>query len=65
MPLQLTSKSILILNPYSCTSHPLVHSGRHFGRTVHALCNVNSLITNGVLRLGELAEQPEESFTAE
>ncbi|RDB19259.1 hypothetical protein Hypma_013703 [Hypsizygus marmoreus] len=44
---------------------PLVHHGRHFGRTVHALCNVHAVITNGVLRLGELSRQPEESFTSE
>lgn len=49
----------------SCISDPLVHHGRHFGRTVHALCNVNALITNGILRLGELVDEPEESFTPE
>lgn len=49
----------------SCLANPLVHFGRHFGRTIHALCNVNALITNGLLRLGELADEPEESFTAE
>ncbi|KAH7904496.1 hypothetical protein BJ138DRAFT_1237326, partial [Hygrophoropsis aurantiaca] len=48
-----------------CHADPLVHHGRHFGRTVHALCNVQALITNGILRLGELADEPEESFTAE
>lgn len=50
---------------YRCVSDPLVHHGRHFGRTVHALCNVNALITNGILRLGELADEPEEAFTSE
>ncbi|KAG1842301.1 hypothetical protein C8R48DRAFT_751100 [Suillus tomentosus] len=44
---------------------PLVHYGRHFGRTVHALCNFQALLTNGILRMGELAETPEENFTAE
>jgi hypothetical protein len=48
-----------------CRSDPLVSHGRHFGRAVHALCNVQALLTNGLLRLGELAEEPEESFTAE
>lgn len=48
----------------SCHSDPLIGHGRHFGRTVHALCNVNALITNGLLRLGELADEPDESFTA-
>ncbi|KAG2136732.1 hypothetical protein DEU56DRAFT_871520 [Suillus clintonianus] len=36
---------------------PLVHYGRHFGRT--------ALLTNGILRMGELADTPEENFTAE
>ena len=49
----------------SCVSDPLVHHGRHFGRTLHAMTNVKALLTNGLLRLGELAEQPDESFTAE
>jgi hypothetical protein len=49
----------------SCVSDPLVGYGRHFGRTVHALCNVQSLLTNGILRLGEQADEPEEAFTAE
>lgn len=46
-------------------SDPLVSHGRHFCRAVHALCNVKALLTNGILRLGELAEEPEEAFTAE
>lgn len=44
---------------------PLVHHGRHFGRTIHALCNVDALIKNGLLRMGELADEPEETFTAQ
>ena len=27
---------------------PLVHHGRHFGRAVHAFCNVQTLIVNGL-----------------
>ena len=49
----------------SCLTDPLVHHGRHFGRTVHALCNISALLTNGLLRLGEQAGEPEESFTYE
>lgn len=30
---------------------PLVHHGRHFGRTVHALCSVSGLLMNGAPRL--------------
>jgi hypothetical protein len=49
----------------SCLSDPLVSHGRHFGRTVHALCSVQALLTNGLLRMGELADEPEEAFTLE
>ncbi|KIM75845.1 hypothetical protein PILCRDRAFT_13218 [Piloderma croceum F 1598] len=48
-----------------CYSDPLVSHSRHFGHMVHALCNVQNLLTNGLLRLGELAEEPDESFTLE
>jgi hypothetical protein len=44
---------------------PLVHHSRHFGHTVHALCRVHTLITNGILHEAELADQPEESFSKE
>jgi hypothetical protein len=44
---------------------PLVHHGRHFGRTVHALCRVHTLLTNGILHVVELADQTEESFSNE
>ena len=49
----------------SSVADPLVHHGRHFGRTVHALCNIHALLTNGVLRMVELADRTDESFTAE
>jgi hypothetical protein len=29
------------------------------------MANVQVLLTNGILRMGELADQPDESFTAE
>lgn len=50
---------------FSCVTDPLVHHGRHFGRTIHALCSINALLTNGLLRMGELVDEPDESFTAE
>ncbi|KAG2152640.1 uncharacterized protein EDB93DRAFT_1249148 [Suillus bovinus] len=34
-------------------------------RTVHTLCNFQALLTNGILQMGELADTPEENFTAE
>ena len=43
---------------------PFVHHGRHFGRTVHAMCNVHALICNGIGHLGEELV-PEESLTYE
>ena len=49
----------------SCGTDPLVHHGRHFGCTVHALCTVSTLLNNGILRMGELLEEPEETFTHE
>ncbi|KIJ92352.1 hypothetical protein K443DRAFT_135315 [Laccaria amethystina LaAM-08-1] len=48
----------------ACTTDPLVHYGRHFGRTVHALCNVPALITNSILREVERGDDPDDSFTA-
>jgi hypothetical protein len=50
---------------FSSVTDPLVHYGRHFGWTIHALCRVHALVTNGLLREVELAERREESFTAE
>lgn len=47
----------------SCGTDPLTHHGRHFGRTIHAFCTISALVNNGVLRLRELAEKPEEQFT--
>ncbi|KAF8236189.1 hypothetical protein L208DRAFT_1100785, partial [Tricholoma matsutake] len=49
----------------SCISDPLIHYGHHFGCTVHALCNIHALITRGLLRDSEHADDPEESFTTE
>ncbi|KAG2740690.1 hypothetical protein P692DRAFT_201727737, partial [Suillus brevipes Sb2] len=49
----------------SSTSDPLISHGRHFGRTVFALCNYPSLLTNGILRLEQMEEIPLEDFSAE
>ncbi|KJA21116.1 hypothetical protein HYPSUDRAFT_141196 [Hypholoma sublateritium FD-334 SS-4] len=45
------------------STDPLVHHGRHFGRSIHALCNIQALINNGIVRMGERADEPDESFT--
>ncbi|OBZ68469.1 hypothetical protein A0H81_11672, partial [Grifola frondosa] len=44
---------------------PLVHHGRHFGRTIHAFCNVQTLLCNGIIFFGDLADgKSEEELTA-
>ncbi|KAH6903657.1 hypothetical protein BKA70DRAFT_1110650, partial [Coprinopsis sp. MPI-PUGE-AT-0042] len=45
-----------------CRTDPLVHHGRHFGRTIQAFCRVQTLIKNGLgrsiqLTLGHLVEE--------
>ncbi|KAH6911622.1 hypothetical protein BKA70DRAFT_1099039, partial [Coprinopsis sp. MPI-PUGE-AT-0042] len=45
-----------------CRTDPLVHHGRHFGRTIQAFCQVQTLIKNGLsrsiqLRFGRLTEE--------
>ncbi|KAF8956821.1 hypothetical protein BDZ97DRAFT_1763403 [Flammula alnicola] len=47
------------------STDPLVHHGRHFGRSIHALCNVHALINNGIIHMGECSEEPEEVFSAQ
>ena len=37
----------------SHTGDPLIHHGWHFGRMVHAMCNVQVLIINGFLHVSE------------
>jgi hypothetical protein len=32
---------------------------------VHALCNIHALLTNGILRIAEQADAPDEDFIAE
>ncbi|OBZ70229.1 hypothetical protein A0H81_10053 [Grifola frondosa] len=49
----------------SCVQDPLVHHGRHFGRTIHAFCNVQTLLCNGIIFFGDLADgKSEEELTA-
>ena len=44
---------------------PLIHHGRHFGRTVHAMCSLQVLITNTVVHLSVEEEVTEERLTFE
>lgn len=46
----------------SAISDPLVHHGRHFGRTIHAFCQVYTLITNGLIREMDILEPNEALF---
>ena len=41
-----------------------MHHGRHFGRAMHAFCNVQTLLTNGIVLLSEEASDNDESLTA-
>jgi hypothetical protein len=49
----------------SRASDPLVHHGRHFGRAVHAMCNVQVLVTSGIVLLAEEGGVAEELLTSE
>ena len=49
----------------SHASDPLVHYGRHFSRAMHAMCSIQALLTNGIIRMGEEGEVVEESLTPE
>ncbi|KIM71880.1 hypothetical protein PILCRDRAFT_16629 [Piloderma croceum F 1598] len=50
-----------------CGTDPLIHHGRHFGRTLHAFCSVSTLLNNGIERIGtgELDGELEETLTPE
>jgi len=41
---------------------PLAHHGHHFGHVVHVFCSIQTLLTNGILRMGE--EPDMESLSA-
>jgi hypothetical protein len=60
-----TSRCRVMTALLSRTSDPLVHHGRHFGRTVHAMCNVSALVTNGILLMGQDSDVSEESLTTQ
>jgi hypothetical protein len=49
----------------SCISDPLIGHGHHFGHMVHALCNIQALLMNSILCLGEQANELEELLTVE
>lgn len=53
MSLQGTLLPVKTKRSLSVISDPLVHYGRHFGRTIFAFANVRALITNGLNNLGD------------
>lgn len=54
----LVTRQLLIVSGMSrMVTDPLVHHGCHFGRVVHAFCNLNVLVTNGLMRMSK-PEQP-------
>jgi hypothetical protein len=59
--IQLIENIVVLL--LSHASDPLMHHGRHFGRSIHAMCNIQALITNGILTMG--GDTDEELLTAE
>ncbi|KIK17525.1 hypothetical protein PISMIDRAFT_111237, partial [Pisolithus microcarpus 441] len=44
---------------------PLVHHGHHFGHVIHAFCNVQTLLTNGITLMVEVEERGLETLTQE
>ncbi|KAF8338542.1 hypothetical protein F5887DRAFT_1077745 [Amanita rubescens] len=47
------------------TGGPFVHHGRHFSRTVHAMCNVQALIANCLLLFGQDGDVILEGLTSQ
>ncbi|KAF8074612.1 hypothetical protein FPV67DRAFT_1408440 [Lyophyllum atratum] len=45
------------------SADPLVGHGRHFGRTVHALCRIHTLINNGMKHEVDYNKNPEHPFS--
>lgn len=56
---------VLMFDHNRCTTDPLVHHGRHFGRTVHAMTNVSALVNNALARLVELEDNPDKELSRE
>jgi hypothetical protein len=61
-PLQI---SLTELSCHRRGGNPLVHHGRHFGRTVHAMCNLPSLISRALSRMAVEDGVAEETLTFE
>ncbi|KIJ19527.1 hypothetical protein PAXINDRAFT_8015 [Paxillus involutus ATCC 200175] len=57
--------NILQTGPRKCLSvqDPLVHHGHHFGHVVHSFCNIQTLLTNGMILMGDLEERGMEALS--
>ena len=53
---------VTLMTPYRASQDPLVHHGRHFWRTAHAFCNVQTLLLNGLQAMSD--DGQEENSTA-
>ena len=45
--------SYIIWSVFRLIQDPLVHCGCHFGCAVHTFCSVQTLVTNGIIHMGE------------
>ncbi|KAH6913576.1 hypothetical protein BKA70DRAFT_1370033 [Coprinopsis sp. MPI-PUGE-AT-0042] len=58
----IVAMQIRLISPPRCRTDPLVHHGRHFGRTIQAFCQVHLLLKQGLARtiqleLGRIGEE--------
>jgi hypothetical protein len=49
---------------HRCISDPLLSHGHHFCRTVHTLCNVQTLLINGLTQMGKSTDELEATSTS-
>jgi hypothetical protein len=67
VPNTYSSKGIQLISKHSTRTDPLVHHGRHFGRTIRAFCRIQALIRQGLavtVQL-ELEDLPEDALSNE
>ncbi len=52
-------------SPSSLSKVSLLHTGKLFEQSIHAFCNIQLLIRNGIIRKKEQPGKPDEAFTAQ
>lgn len=60
-----THKLTVSMTHRSSGADPLIHYGRHFGRTVHSLCTITAILSNGLLRLADDSDKADEEYPPE